>query len=314
MWIPVLALAQRSHSFYDSSLRFLFIVSLRWLLVYSSAAWANKTWSVGFERIDWTEQIVLITGGSDGLGRVIAETLAVKHVTVVVLDIKPFATDSESEDVHFYECDVSKPEVVETVADRVRAEVGHPTIIINNAGLIVGKLIIDLAPDDVQRTFGVNVLSHFSILKAFLPEMIAQKTGHVVTIASVLGSIGVSQASDYCASKAASISLHNSLRLELDSRHNCPRVRTTLVTPGRLETKMFQKIVKPQNGFFFPSVAPHDLAKLVIQDLDSHLSSHISVPLYTNAVWMMAGMPSWVKDLVHWCSGSNHAMLDLHNH
>lgn len=67
----------------------------------SSRAWRNRTLALWSERIDWTEQIVLITGGADGLGRVIAETLAMKHITVVVLDVKPFVNSGEE-----LECEV----------------------------------------------------------------------------------------------------------------------------------------------------------------------------------------------------------------
>ncbi|KAH9820757.1 hypothetical protein DFH28DRAFT_884161 [Melampsora americana] len=288
------------------------LVSIRWILIISSRAWRNRTWALWPERIDWTEQIVLITGGADGLGRVIAETLAMKHITVVVLDVKPFVNSGEEleYDIHHFVCDVSNPKSVEEVTNRIKKEIGDPTIVINNAGTVNGRLIIDLQPDELQRSFGVNVMSHFLLLKAFLPQMIKNGTGHIVTIASVLGTMGISQASDYCASKAASISLHESLRLELDSRYHCPRVRTTLVCPGRLETKMFEKL-RPQNKFFLPQVAPHDLAKLIIQSLDSHLSSDIYVPVYTGWMWIIRGLPSWAKDFAHWIVGSNEAMMNF---
>jgi NAD(P)-dependent dehydrogenase (short-subunit alcohol dehydrogenase family) len=152
-------------------------------------------------------------------------------------------------------------------------QVGHPTIIVNNAGVVQGKLILDLTPEDVKqyaprffillswalkrsrnRTFAVNTLAHFWTLKAFLPAMIQANSGHIVsvyshcsdkihrtvckvTVASVLGVLGCAQMSewtisflvktpfntssfvaDYCASKAALVSLNQSLRYELDKR------------------------------------------------------------------------------------------------
>ncbi|EGF99603.1 uncharacterized protein MELLADRAFT_45702 [Melampsora larici-populina 98AG31] len=316
LWIPIIASLQKTSSasdqFYQSSIYFLIIVSIRWLLNYSSLAWLNKTWRIGWgDRIDWDHQIVLVTGGSDGLGRVLVETLDLKNITLVVLDLKPFTTNPSESDVHYYQCDVSDPKAVEAVADRIKAEVGDPTIIINNAGVVNGKLIVDLNPNEVQRSFGVNVMSHFYLLKAFLPKMIELKQGHIVTVASVLGTIGVCQASDYCASKAACSSLHDSLRLELDHRHQCSGVRTTLVSPGRLETKMFGAL-RPQNRFLFPQVAPHDLAKLIIQTLDSNEGKEIWVPVYSKLTWVFKGFPSWAKDLAHWFAGSNEAMMDFH--
>ena len=81
-------------------------------------------------------------------------------------------------------------------------------------------------------TFGANTLAHFWTLKAFLPAMLKRNSGHVVTVSSVLGLVGAAQMSerasrtatpssypaDYCASKAALVSLHSTLRFELDSR------------------------------------------------------------------------------------------------
>jgi NAD(P)-dependent dehydrogenase (short-subunit alcohol dehydrogenase family) len=78
-------------------------------------------------------------------------------------------------------------------------QIGHPTILVNNAGVVQGKLILDLSPEDIRqsvpllliasisnhltyaRTFDVNTLAHFWTLKAFLPEMIKKKSGHIVS-------------------------------------------------------------------------------------------------------------------------------------
>lgn len=173
MWIPILAIGQRSESLYHTSLWLLLLVTIFWLLSFTSLAWRNRCWWPGLERIDWTEQVVLITGGANGLGRVLAETLAVKHVTVVVLDIKPFAESDlgthtfvildcrstilvlilpSTDDIHFFQCDVSDAIAVEAVAEQVKREVGHPTILINNAGVVCGKMITDLTADEIHRS------------------------------------------------------------------------------------------------------------------------------------------------------------------
>ncbi|KAH9816508.1 hypothetical protein DFH28DRAFT_965474 [Melampsora americana] len=310
IWIPIIALIQGSKTLYDLSIVFLILISIRSVLNHSSLLWQNKSWKIGFNRLDWDHQIILLTGASDGLGRVIVETLEIKNITLVVLDIKPFVKNPSDSDVHYYQCDVSDPKAVKVVADQIKVEVGHPTIIINNAGIVNGKMIVDLDPNEIQRSFGVNVMAHFYILKEFLPKMIEKKKGHIVTVASVLGTLGVCQASDYCASKAACLSLHESLRLELDHRYKCSGVRTTLVSPGRLETKMFERL-KPQNRFLFPPVSPHDLAKLIIQSLDSNQSEEIWVPVYAKLTWIIRGFPSWLKDGIHWFAGSNEAMMSF---
>ncbi|KAG6817868.1 hypothetical protein H0H87_001700 [Tephrocybe sp. NHM501043] len=100
-------------------------------------------------RFDWGEQIVVITGGSSGVGELLANTLAVRNVNVVVLDIQPIVT--ENYNITYYKCDVSKWEEVEAVSKKIIEEIGEPTIIVNNAGVVQGKTILDLKPADIQQ-------------------------------------------------------------------------------------------------------------------------------------------------------------------
>ncbi|KAJ3561576.1 hypothetical protein NP233_g10109 [Leucocoprinus birnbaumii] len=164
--------------------------------------------------LDWGEQVVVITGGSSGVGELLANTLAVRNVTVAVLDVKPIQT--ENYNITYYKCDVSQWTEVEAVAKRIKEELGEPTILINNAGVIQGKLILDLNEKDIRQTFGVNTMAHYWTIKAFLPDMVKRKSGHIVTVASVMGIVGAPRMSDYNASKAAVISLNDTLRQELD--------------------------------------------------------------------------------------------------
>ncbi|VDC06189.1 unnamed protein product [Peniophora sp. CBMAI 1063] len=259
--------------------------------------------------LDWGEQIVVVTGGSSGIGELIANTLAVRNVTVVVLDVKPIVT--ENYNITFYPCDVSKWEDVEAVQKKIVEELGHPTILINNAGVVQGKLLLDLSPEELQQTFGVNTIGHFHTLKAFLPEMIKQKSGHIVTMSSVLGMLGVAQTSDYNASKAALISLNESLRYELDTRYNAPGVRTTLVCPGHVLTPMFNTIDLGRNWlckFMMPALAPISVAKAVIAALDSQFSQDIYLPFYVNFAPYLPLVPSFMRDFIQWYTNANHAM------
>ncbi|KAA1122152.1 hypothetical protein PGTUg99_030213 [Puccinia graminis f. sp. tritici] len=310
-WIPLLALGQSAPGFYYWSLRFLWFVLFRTALCWSSQMWRNRRWRRG--QIDWNDQVVLVTGGSEGLGRVLVETLLLKHITVIVLDIKPFSDrDQEEEgDLKFYQCDVSDPQAVEKAAIQIRKEVGSPTIIVNNAGIVHGKSLLELEPDELQKTFAVNVFAHFYLYKAFLPDMIKRNSGHIVTMASILGHVGVSRVADYCASKAAAILLHQSLREELHSVHHAHGIHTTLVCPGLMNTKMFEN-VKTWNEFLFPRLSPHELMKKIIQTIDNEDSTEIYMPLYTkfNFIFDLSEfflVPSWFLSFLHWFVGSNRA-------
>jgi len=263
-------------------------------------------------RYDWGEQIVVVTGGASGVGELLANTLAVRNVTVAVLDVKPIMT--ENHNIVYYKCNVSKWEEVEAVSKTIVAELGHPTVVVNNAGVAQGKLITNLSAEDVQQTFGVNILAHFWTLKAFLPEMIKNNSGHIITMSSILSFVGVAQMTDYCASKAALNSLHESLRYELDHLHKAPSVRTTLVCPGHLFTPLFAKMNYPKAAwfqFFMPSVAPVDVVKQIIQALDDQHSKTIMLPLFAHLLPYRQHFPSYLKDFTQWITGSDYMMKDF---
>lgn len=289
------------------------LVSVFWFAKWYSLLYRNQgSLLFGPGRFDWGEQIVVITGGSSGIGELIANTLAVRNVTVVVLDVKPIET--ENYNITYYQCDVSKWEEVEAVAKRIEEELGNPTVLINNAGVVQGKSLVDLTPEDIQQTFSVNTLAHFWTLKAFLPEMIKRNKGHIVNMASVAGMVGMARMTDYNASKAALISLHESLRYELDHQHKAPGVRTTLVVAGHVLTRMFSTVRLSQNWlyrFFVPSLPPVALAKAVIAALDEQHSQTIYLPFYANFVPFLPLLPSFLRDFAQWISGCDYAMEDF---
>ncbi|KAF8969422.1 hypothetical protein BDZ97DRAFT_1795557 [Flammula alnicola] len=302
-------------------------ISVFWFVKWYSKLYRNQgSLLYGPGPLDWSEQIVVLTGGSSGIGELLANTLAVRSVTVVVLDVKPIET--ENYNIAYYKCDVSKWEEVEAVSKRVIEEIGEPTIIINNAGVVQGKLIVDLTAEDVNQTFGTNTLSHFWTLKAFLPSLLKRKSGHIVTMSSALGMTGVAQMSDYCASKSAVIGLHESLRYELDKkyvrstfaalviditvlRYNCPKIRTTLVCPGHVLTPMFKTVTFPSVPlfkFFAPSVLPVTVVKRIIASLDDQHSQTVFLPFYTHFIPYISHLPSFLRDFVQWISGADYAM------
>ncbi|KAK6906952.1 hypothetical protein L486_04327 [Kwoniella mangroviensis CBS 10435] len=279
---------------------------------------SGGTWLFAPEKLKWDEQIVLITGGGSGIGALLAETLAMRNVSVVVLTKDPPKFENDNENIYTYICDVSDYKSVEAVAEKVREEVGDPTIIVNNAGVVKGKLLLDLTEDDVKDTFGSNTLAHFWILKAFLPSLLRQNHGHIITVSSVMGVVGAAQMTDYCASKAALISLNQSLRFELDNRYKTPNIRTTLLLPSFISTtSLFSKTVLPSSrlfNFFCPPLQSHQIVKVIIDNLDSRESKIIRLPFYTNLARVINDsvgvVPSWMRDLIQRIAGADYAMKE----
>jgi len=147
-------------------------------------------------------------------------------------------------------CDVTARNDVYRTAERVLREVGRVDILINNAGIVSGDFITEIPDSKIVRTFEVNILAHFWTVKAFLPEMVKNNSGHVVTIASAAGLGGLAKMTDYCASKWAAIGFDESLRLEMNKR-GLNGVKTTCICPYYIDTGMFDG-VETRFSFLLP--------------------------------------------------------------
>jgi all-trans-retinol dehydrogenase (NAD+) len=115
---------------------------------------------------------------------------------------------------------------------------GNVTILINNAGIVHGKKIMDNSERDLKKTYEVNTISHALTVKEFLPDM--TNKGHIVSVSSMAGIIGIPGLGDYCGSKFASFGFDESLRLEL-KKLGSP-VKTTCVCPFFINTGMFEGV------------------------------------------------------------------------
>ncbi|KAK1245043.1 hypothetical protein MKX08_004672 [Trichoderma sp. CBMAI-0020] len=256
----------------------------RWLSDKVRNNWVN-------DRYDWSKEIVLITGGSTGIGAFIVKLLDEMKVTVVVLDVQKMTYAASSRVHHFY-CDVRSPENVAAVAEKVKSQVGHPSIIINNAGVIRGKTILDATPADVRLTFDVNALAHYWVVQTFLPHIVAQNHGMVVTMASYASWLTIPNMVDYGATKAAAMAFHEGLSAELKTRYNAPRVRTVIVHPGATNTELFTGF-KQGLPFLMPHQEPESIADAVVRQILSGRSGQIILP-ETGGIWpSLRSQPDW---------------------
>lgn len=165
--------------------------------------------------------------------------LAEKGIKVVVLDVIPMTFQTPS-NVHYFKCDITNSATIKSVAEQVRKTVGNPTVIILNAGVARGKSIMDATEKDVRFTFDVNSISHYLLMKEYLPHLIARNHGMVVTVASLASYVTVPKMTDYGASKAAALAFHEGLSAELSTLYAAPRVRTVVINQGYTKTALFQ--------------------------------------------------------------------------
>ncbi|XP_004931746.1 estradiol 17-beta-dehydrogenase 11 [Bombyx mori] len=222
---------------------------------------------VGYPKRDLKGGVAVVTGGGGGLGSLIALRLARLGCTIVLWDINKQGLEDTVKLVkgvggkcYGYVVDLASREDIYRVAKKVEEQVGKVNLLINNAGVVSGHYLLETPDHLIQRTFDVNILAHFWTVKAFLPTMISQNDGHIVTIASMAGHVGVAKLVDYCSSKAAACGFDEALRVELETK-GVKGVKTSLICPYFIRsTGMFEEV----NSRFVPQLNSNEVADRVV--------------------------------------------------
>lgn len=201
--------------------------------------------------------IVLITGSASGIGRQLAIEFCKLGASLVLWDVNERENEETAREIkdlggkcHTFTCDVSDKEQVFNTGGRVKSEVGDVTILINNAGVVVGKKLLATPDHMIEKTFNVNLLGYFWTVKSFLPSMLRRNHGHIVNIASSAGLVGLNKLTDYSASKFGVVGFTEVLNYEV-VYSGYSGVYTTLVCPSFIKTGMFDGC-----EMRYPAVAP----------------------------------------------------------
>jgi all-trans-retinol dehydrogenase (NAD+) len=202
----------------------------------------EPTCSAGTHMTDFRDRTVLITGAASGLGRLMARRIAAEGGRLVLWDrdapgLAAVRAELTPAAASTYVVDLTDRHAIAAAGTRTLADVSGVDIVVNNAGVVSGKTMVDATDEEIERTFAVNTLALFWVTRAFLPGMLARNRGHIVTIASAAGLVGTSRLTDYCASKHAAVGFDESLRLELKRQHSS--IVTTVVCPFYISTGMF---------------------------------------------------------------------------
>jgi len=258
---------------------------------------------------------ILITGFGSGLGRRMALAMAREGAVIIGWDISETAIDNVLAELklasgreHFgFVCDVSKSTAVYETAEQVKAQAGLPDILINNAGVVSGKRFLDCSDEEIKRTMGVNTMSLFWTAKAFLPDMISRNEGHVVTVASAAGQVGVAKLADYCASKFAAVGFDESIRAEL--KQIAPNVKTTVICPFYITTGMFEG-TKSRFPWILPILSESYAAERMVEAIRRR-RPRLLMPALVYTIPLLRLMPVFVFDWVANILGINVSMKDF---
>ncbi|KAJ8061269.1 hypothetical protein OCU04_010334 [Sclerotinia nivalis] len=240
-----------------------------------------------------SQELVLITGGSSGLGELMARDFSSKGVKVVVMDLNPPKTPFPS-NVFYYQVDITSSTQIASAASEIRKDQGDPTVIINNAGLGYLQPILETTEAQTRRIFDVNTISHFLMTREFLPAMIKKNHGHVVTVASMSSYLVHAANVDYACTKASALAFHEGLASELKSRYNAPNIKTTVVNPSWVRTPLIEKLIA-QPTFKDSILEPETVTTAIVNQVLSGSSGHIVLPNHMNIFSTIRAWPWWLQ-------------------
>lgn len=188
---------------------------------------------------DLSNKTALVTGAGSGIGAAIAETFARAGARVFVTDHNEAtgrATLGRIEQAQgtadWLPLEVTSEDECRAAADRVHQTAGRLDVLVNNAGAGHVGTMLQTTGADLDRLYAVNVRGVFNVTKAFLPQMIARRSGVIINMASVGGLVGIKDRIAYCVSKSAVVGLTRSMALD----HALDGVRVNCICPGRVET------------------------------------------------------------------------------
>ncbi len=189
--------------------------------------------------MDFKEKIVLVTGGSRGIGKAIAESFADAGATVIVtyknaIDENYF----NSKGIKHFKCDVSDLKSVQEIVDSIIKEFEKIDVLVNNAGITKDGLLMRMNEEDWDIVLDTNLKGVFSMTKAVTRSMMSKRYGKVINITSIVGIMGNAGQANYVASKAGVIGFTKSIAKELASRN----ININAIAPGFIETEMTDKL------------------------------------------------------------------------
>ncbi len=184
------------------------------------------------------DQLAIVTGASRGIGQAIAVELAARGCVVACIATK--AANAEAtvtkigDKAKAYGLDVSDSAAVESVFTEIEADLGTPSILVNNAGITRDALLMRMKEDDWDSVLSVNLKSAYLCVKQVLKPMMKARYGRIINLSSVIGQHGGAGQASYAASKAGLIGFTMSVAKELGSRG----ITCNAIAPGFIESDM----------------------------------------------------------------------------
>ncbi len=206
---------------------------------------------------------IVVTGASSGLGKSITLHFAANGYTVCAISRSTEKLEAVAskypDNIYIYPADISKSEMVINVFSAINKNHGVIDVLVNNAGIHMNSEFADVEYDLIDKMIDVNIKGMLYCTRAAIPEMINNKSGHIINISSVAGLRGVPKRSLYIASKHAMVGFGDALAQEL-LPHG---VLLVTLCPGGIATPMWDAKNNPYMGEREKLIKPDDVAELI---------------------------------------------------
>lgn len=250
---------------------------------------------------DFSGRGVVITGAASGIGRLLALRIAdaggrlalwdidEEGLQRLVSELAPRGTQAVA-----VSCNLASRESIAAAAQQTLNDLGQVDILINNAGVVSGRDLLEISDEQIELTFDVNTLALFWTTRAFLPAMLERDMGHIVTVASAGGIAGTAKLVDYCSSKFAAVGFDDSLRVELNRRES--NVMTTVVCPYYIDTGMFAG-VQTRFPWLLPILDPEESVSKIVRAIRTN-RRRLIMPWFVYTTYLMRLAPVALADKI----------------
>ena len=197
-------------------------------------------------QFDLNDKRAIITGGAQGFGLDIAKRFLDSGAKVIIWDINTQNIENTLKNLNTlgnissYVVDISNLVQIQEAAKKTKDEHGNIDILINNAGIVVGKYFHEHTAEEIEKTMMINANAPMHVTSSFLSEMIDQNLGHICNIASSASLLANPKMSVYAASKWSVLAWSDSLRLEIKQLNK--NIKVTTILPYYINTGMFDGV------------------------------------------------------------------------
>ena len=192
-------------------------------------------------------RVALVTGASRGIGAAIARVLAEQGMRVVGTATSEAGADAIHSKLASLDglgrvLNVTDPASIESLMESIRADLGEPVVLVNNAGITQDNILMRMKEDEWHQVLDTNLTALYRLSKACVRGMTKARWGRIINVTSVVGSMGNAGQSNYAATKAGAEGMARSLARELGSRS----ITVNCVAPGFIDTDMTRALAEAQ--------------------------------------------------------------------